>query len=162
MKIDKVSADDIFLSSFLDDIVNDIQGFDMDPTGDPNLQSLSQQQHGDQNGGLLLSNDEVENWLMDDSDTLMPSGNNPSTLTSDAEKCDQIYHCSSTNLNLNDELDVLGWDCGDMNWDSSIQDQKVWDSEDDRLLSQLWESTNSDKGDHDGDKQNALVEWLFS
>lgn len=153
---DKEPIDDIFLSSFLDDIVSD-HGFDLAPIGDPNLQTLSQL-HGSQNGELLLSNDEVEKWLMDDNNTVKSVGD--PGLRSEAEKCgDQIYHFSSTNFYPNHELDVLGWDCGNMDWDG-VQDQKLWDSEDGKFLSQLWEGT-SDK-DADGDKQNALVEWLLS
>lgn len=152
---DKETMDDIFLSSFLDDIVSD-HGFDADPIGGPNLQTL----HGDLNGEFLFSNDEVENWLMDVNYNTVESKGNPG-LKSEAEKCDQIYHCSLTNLYPNDELDdVLGWDCGNMDWDGGVQDQKLWDSEEEKLLSWLWDSS-SGKGDA-GDKQNALVEWLLS
>ncbi|KAK1385078.1 hypothetical protein POM88_022813 [Heracleum sosnowskyi] len=149
--------DDIFLSSFLDDIVSD-HGLEEDPIGQPNLQTLSQL-HVDQNGELLLCNDEVEKWLMDDNKTVESVGDDARPPKSEAERCDQIYNFGSTNLYLNDELDVPGWDCGNMDWDG-VQDQKFWDSEDERLISRLWEGT-SDKCD-DGDKQNALVEWLFS
>lgn len=155
---DKEPMDDIFLSCFLNDIVCD-HGFDAGPIGDPNLQTLSQL-HGNQNGELLLSNDEVEKWLMDDDNNTVLESEGDIGLKSETEKCDQIHHCSSTNLYPNDELDFPGWDCSNMNWEYGVEDQKLWDSEDEKLLSTLSEGT-SDKGD-DGDKQNALVEWLFS
>lgn len=155
----KEPMDDVFLSSFLDDIVSG-HGLDMDSIGNPNLQTLSQL-HGDQNGELLFSNDDVEKWLMDDNINTFESVGDARPIL-EAKKCDQIYHCSSsTNLYPNDELDFPGWDCGTMNWDSVIEDQKLWDSEDEKLLSSLWEGT-CDKVNAGGDKQNALVEWLFS
>ncbi|KAL8101040.1 transcription factor MYB12-like [Apium graveolens] len=141
---DKEPMDDIFFSSFLDDIIISDHSFDADPIGDPNLQTLSQLHGNDQNGELLLSNDEVEKWLMDDNNTVESLG-------------------LSTNLYPNDELDIVtGWDCGgNMNWEyGTVQDLKLWDSEDEKLSSRLSEGT-SDKGD-DVDKQNAVVEWLFS
>ncbi|KAL1832978.1 hypothetical protein ACET3Z_002629 [Daucus carota] len=140
---DKETMDDIFLSSFLDDIVSD-QGLE----ADLNLQTLNQVPVGDPNGELLLSNADVENWLMDDGNTIMP---NPS-LMPEGEKYDL----------KNGELDVLGWDCGgNMDWDGGIEDQNLWDSEDEKLFSGLWE-TSCDKGDDGDHKQDAIVEWLFS
>ncbi|KAL8100924.1 uncharacterized protein LOC141686236 [Apium graveolens] len=186
---DKETLDDIFLNSFANDILSD-HIFEADPIGDPNFQTVSQL-HADQDKELLFSNiDEIENWLMDAN--IDQSKANPG-LISESVKCDQIYDCLLTDLYPNDELDFLGWDCGNMEldggvqdyqprvnqdllpseaekfdeiyhfsstnlyptydeldvpgWaygsmelDGNVQDEELWDSEDEKLLSRLWES----------------------
>lgn len=104
------TMDDIFLDYDFCDMVFD--GLEAGPAEVPSLQISSQL--GDQNGEILFTNDEVENWLMGED------------FTGDLES--DLFNISSNAENgappsskLNDELDSLGWDWNDLILDEQVQ-----------------------------------------
>ncbi|KAL8089324.1 hypothetical protein AgCh_038944 [Apium graveolens] len=154
------TMDDIFMDYDFSDMAFD--GLEVGPTEVFSLQTSGQL--GDQNGDILFTNDEVENWLMGEDITVQSKSD--------------LFDISSNVANgappssyPNNELHAMGWfDWDNLDFDTEVQGDNLLDSEDGKMmLSWLCEIT-SDKDDDDGncispelqsesenDKQNA---WL--
>ncbi|XP_074358686.1 uncharacterized protein LOC141697996 [Apium graveolens] len=143
------AMDDISLDS--DDFSNIVfDGLVVCPAEAPNFQMSNQP--GDKNGEIMLTSDDVENWLMGDNVTVQSKNEL------------NICNGGAPSLYLNDEFDALGED-----WDNLNLNDKVEQFEEETLLSWLSEinydkandgdciSTNLQR-ESDTDKQNATLE----
>lgn len=132
-----LAMDDILLDSDFSNMVFDSS--EVGPIEVPSLQTSSQL--GDQNGEKILTTDEVENWLM--GDNVIVQSKSELNVMSNSE------NGASLSIYPNNVFDSLEWDWDNLDLDGGFQGEKLWDSEEDKLLSWLWES-NSDNG-KDGD-----------